>query len=78
VHLFLRTYAGERSTVVLKDVERMRASNLLQENILFDLVLIQPDKLIIAVIRNSTNQCRQKWRTTFSLRHCSRAFRHSS
>jgi hypothetical protein len=50
VHLFLRTYTGERSTVVLKDVERMRVSNFLEGNILFDLVLVQPDKLTIALI----------------------------
>ena len=50
VHLFLRTEAGERSTVVLKDVERMSVSNFLQGNIFFDLVLVQPDRLSIALI----------------------------
>lgn len=51
VHLFLRTYAGERSTVVLKDVERMNVSNFRQGNILFDIVLVRPDKLTIALIQ---------------------------
>jgi hypothetical protein len=50
VHLFLRTYAGERSTVVLKDVERMSVSNFLEGNILFDLVLVQPERLTVALI----------------------------
>ena len=52
VHIFLRTVSGERSTIVLKDVERMTVSNFLQGNILFDLVLVEPDKLTIALIED--------------------------
>jgi hypothetical protein len=49
-HLFLRTNAGQRSTVVLKDVERMSVSNFRQGNIIFDVVLVEPASLTIAHI----------------------------
>jgi len=45
VHLFVRTHAGQPSTVVLKDVERLNVPNLRQGNVVFDVVVIAPDKL---------------------------------
>jgi len=52
-HLFLRTCAGQRSTVVLKDVERMSVQNFMQGNIIFDVVLIEPSNLTIAHIEQA-------------------------
>ena len=45
VCLFVRTLAGERSTIVLSDVEALNINGLKAGNIIFDLVLIAPDKL---------------------------------
>jgi hypothetical protein len=42
---FVRTAAGERSTIVLTDVEALNINGLRAGNIIFDLVLIAPDKL---------------------------------
>ncbi len=39
-HLFLRTYTGERSTIVVKDLERVNVSNFKPGNIIFDVVLV--------------------------------------
>ena len=45
VHLFARTVGGERSTIVLTDVEALNINGLRAGNIIFELVLIAPDKL---------------------------------
>jgi hypothetical protein len=45
VRLFVRTVEGERSTIVLTDVEAMNITGLRTGNIIFELVLIAPDKL---------------------------------
>jgi hypothetical protein len=45
VRLFVRTVAGERSTIVLTDVEALNINGLGAGNIIFELVLIAPDKL---------------------------------
>ena len=45
VRLFVRTLAGERFTIVLTDVEALNINGLKAGNIIFDLVLIAPDKL---------------------------------
>ena len=47
VHLFLRTETGERSTIVLKDVERMNVSNFKAGNIILDVVLVDSDVLTV-------------------------------
>jgi len=52
VYLFLRTVAGERSTIGLKDVERMNVTNFMEGNILFDVVLVEPGKLTIELIEH--------------------------
>jgi hypothetical protein len=44
-HLFLRTYTGERSTLILKDVECLNVSNFKAGNIVFDIVLVDSGKL---------------------------------
>jgi hypothetical protein len=43
--LFVRTEAGERSTIVLGGVEALNISDLRAGNIIFDLVVIASDKL---------------------------------
>jgi len=45
--LFVRTEVGERSTIVLTDVEALNINGLRAGNIIFELVLIAPDKLTI-------------------------------
>jgi hypothetical protein len=45
VHLFVRTVAEECSTVVLTDIEALNINGLRAGNIIFELVLIAPDKL---------------------------------
>jgi hypothetical protein len=45
VRLFVRTVAGELSTIVLTDVEALNINGLRAGNIIFELVLIAPDKL---------------------------------
>jgi hypothetical protein len=52
-HLFLRTCAGRRSTVVLKDVERMSVRNFMQGNIIFDVLLVEHANLTIAHIEQA-------------------------
>jgi hypothetical protein len=47
VRFFVRTAAGERSTIVLADVEALNISDLRAGNIIFDLVLIPPEKLTV-------------------------------
>jgi hypothetical protein len=47
VHLFLRTDTGERSTIVLKDVERMNVLNVKAGNIIFGVVLVDSGKLTL-------------------------------
>jgi hypothetical protein len=42
---FVRTVSGERSTIILSDVEALNICGLRAGNIIFDLVLIAPDKL---------------------------------
>ena len=42
VHLFMRTDAGLRSTIVLKEVERLNVSNFREGNIVFDVSLVEP------------------------------------
>ncbi len=43
--LFVRTVAGELSTIILTDVQALNICGLRAGNIIFDLVLIAPDKL---------------------------------
>ncbi len=50
VRLFLRTRIGERSTVVLQDVERLSTSNVFVGNIILDVALVEPSKLTITHI----------------------------
>jgi hypothetical protein len=50
VHIFLRTITGERSTLVLNNVERMNVSNFRQGNLLFDLEFVEADKMTLALI----------------------------
>jgi hypothetical protein len=45
LHLFVRTEAGERSTIVLSGVEAMNISGVKGGNIIFDLVLTPTEKL---------------------------------
>jgi hypothetical protein len=42
---FVRTVAGERSTIILTDVEALNICGLRAGNIIFDLVLVASDKL---------------------------------
>src|SRR5579864_6838161 len=49
-HLFLRTSTGERSTIVLNEVERLSTSNFREGNIILDIVLVEPEKLTTAHI----------------------------
>ena len=44
---FVRTVAGERSTIILTDVEALNICSLKAGNIIFDLVLIASDKLTV-------------------------------
>lgn len=44
---FVRTAAGERSTIVLTDVESLNIRDLKAGNIIFDLVLIEPQNLTL-------------------------------
>jgi hypothetical protein len=50
VHLFLRTSNGERSTIVLSDVESLNATNFTAGNIILDVVVVKSDDLTIAAI----------------------------
>jgi hypothetical protein len=50
VHVFLRTRNGERSTIILKEVERLSTSDFMAGNIILDVVLVEAGKLTIAHI----------------------------
>jgi hypothetical protein len=50
---FVRTVAGERSTIILTDVEALNICGLMAGNIIFDLVLIAPDKLTVKDIEQA-------------------------
>lgn len=52
-HLFVRTVAGERSTIILTDVEALNICGLRAGNIIFDLVLIAPDNLTVRDIEQA-------------------------
>lgn len=45
--LFVRTVDGERSTILLTEVEALNICNLRAGNIIFDLVLIAPNTLTV-------------------------------
>jgi len=48
--LFVRTVAGERSTIILTEVETLNVSGLRAGNIIFDVALIAPEKLTVTDI----------------------------
>jgi hypothetical protein len=45
VHLFLRTQGGERFTLILRGVERLRLGEIKEGNIILDLVFRDADQL---------------------------------
>jgi hypothetical protein len=50
---FVRTVAGERSTIILTDVEALNICGIRAGNIIFDLALIVPDKLTLQDIEEA-------------------------
>jgi len=50
---FVRTVAGERSTIILTGVEALNICGLRAGNIIFDLVLITSDKLTVKDIEQA-------------------------
>jgi len=50
---FVRTVAGELSTIILTDVQALNICGLRAGNIIFDLVLIAPDKLSVRNIEQA-------------------------
>ncbi len=50
---FVRSVAGERSTIILTDVEALNICGLRAGNIIFDLVLIASDKLTVKNIEQA-------------------------
>ena len=50
---FVRTVAGERSTIILTDIAALNICGLRAGNIIFDLVLIAPDKLTVKDIEQA-------------------------
>ena len=50
---FVRTVAGERSTIILTDVEALNICGLRAGNIIFDLVLIAPEQLTVKDIEQA-------------------------
>jgi hypothetical protein len=50
---FVRTVTGERSTIILTDVEALNICGLRAGNIIFDLALIAPDKLAVKDIEQA-------------------------
>jgi hypothetical protein len=50
---FVRTEAGQRSTIILTDVAALNICGLRAGNIIFDLVLIAPDKLAVKDIEQA-------------------------
>ncbi|MGP0018740.1 MAG: hypothetical protein ACLPHP_09245 [Candidatus Sulfotelmatobacter sp.] len=57
--LFVRTVAGECSTIILTDVEALNIWGLRAGNIIFELVLIAPDKLTVKDIEQAYDL--KKW-----------------
>jgi hypothetical protein len=53
VRFFVRTEAGERSTIVLSGVEALNINGLKAGNIIFDLALIASDKLTLKHIEQA-------------------------
>lgn len=51
VHLFARTLTGQRSTIILRDVEALNVVNFWAGNIIFDVVVIEPDHLTVENIQ---------------------------
>jgi hypothetical protein len=49
----VRTEAGERSTIILTDVEALKICGLRAGNVIFELVLIAPDKLTMKDIEHA-------------------------
>lgn len=50
---FVRTVAGARSTIILTDVDALNICGLWAGNIIFDLVLIAPEKLTVQDIEQA-------------------------
>jgi hypothetical protein len=50
---FVRTVTGERSTIILTDVKALNICGLRAGNIIFDLVLIAPNKLTVKEIEQA-------------------------
>jgi hypothetical protein len=50
---FVRRVAGERSTIILTDVAALNTCDLRAGNIIFDLVVIAPDKLTMEDIEQA-------------------------
>jgi len=50
---FVRTVAGERSTIILTDVEALNICGLRAGNVILDLVLIAPEKLTVKDIEQA-------------------------
>lgn len=50
---FVRTVAGERSTIILTDVEALNICGLRAGNIIFDIAIITPDKLTVKDIEHA-------------------------
>jgi len=50
---FVRTVKGERSTIILTDVKALNICGLRAGNIIFDLVLIAPNKLTVKEIEQA-------------------------
>lgn len=48
--LFVRTETGERSTIILTEVEALNVNGLRAGNIIFDVALIAPEKLTVTDI----------------------------
>jgi hypothetical protein len=58
VHLFVRTLGGERSTIILKNVEVLNLTNFLTGNIVFEITVVPSDKLVIEDIQNCYQETR--------------------
>jgi hypothetical protein len=71
VHLFLRTSNGERSTIVLSEVERLNTTNFTAGNIILDVVVVKSHDLTIAAIEQlyQFSPHRQNSPNNFSERH---------
>jgi hypothetical protein len=67
---------GQRSTVVLKEVERVSVSNFMPGNIIFDIVLVLPANLTVAHITQAyqLRPYRRNWRSSFSKRRSSESY----